>query len=236
MWYRSGAALVLSLFAGSISFPLETYISPKYMTWEEFYAGSKLLKEEGWLLGAGFKERRKLFSFCGEIYGGTLRYDGQTQDGDPVETKTDYLGAFAYLGPEVHLSGPLRAGILYRIELWRRRIRSTSEATGYAENWFYHSLDPKVSLQISNVQLYFLYRFVLNARMQASLSGVPELEPKRGTAYELGIDYRRGRIAFGVFFSYLKFRQSSPKRVDTYYVFQPTSVRKLYGLKLGIEF
>lgn len=232
--FARGLGLLKLLSA--LAFPLELYLSPRYMVWEEFYQGSKLLREDGWILGLGLKHEGRYIRTGAELYGGRLTYDGQTQAGDPVKTKTDYAGLQIYLGPQIDITELLNVGLSYRLEVWKRNIRSTSYAIGYSEDWFYHSLDPNITLEVSNFYLYSLYRFVLGARMQANVYGVPQLEPKRDTAYEVGAGFKRGRFSLGLYYSYLKFRQSDVKRAGTYYVLQPTSVRELYGIRFGIEF
>ncbi len=233
---RLGAVLAsLTLWTGA-SISVELYFSPKFMVWEEFYGGSKLLREEGWLGGLGVRWERKNFTAGGEFYGGTLIYDGQTQLGDPVRTRVNYSGLYLYLGPYFYLSKLLDLEIFYRVEAWRRDIESTPRALGYAENWLYHSLDAKLTLWFSKLHLYYLHRFVLGASMQASLIGFPPLEPKRDAAFELGGGIERGRLSLRLSYSYLRFAQSDPKRVGSFYVLQPTSVRQLYGLSLGLKF
>ncbi len=233
---RPGAVLALLTLWMGISFPVELYFSPKFMVWEEFYGGSKLLREEGLLGGLGVRWERKNFTAGGEFYGGTLAYDGQTQAGDPVKTRVNYSGLYLYIGPYFYLSKFLDLEFFYRVEAWRRDIESTPQALGYAENWLYYSLDAKLTLWFSDLHLYYLHRFVLGASMQASLIGFPPLEPKRDTAFEVGGGIGRGKLSLRFFYSYLKFAQSDPKQVGSFYVLQPTSVRQLYGVSLGIKF
>ena len=236
MIFRFAISCGVFLCLSALSLSAELYMSPRYMAWEEFYQGSKLLRENGWILGLGLKHEGRYVQMGAEIYGGRLNYDGQTQAGDPVRTKTDYAGLQAYLGPRIDITDFLRVGLLYNLELWRRNIRSTSYAIGYSEDWFYHSIDPKVSIKALNLYIYSLYRFVLGARMQANIYGVPQLEPRRSTAYEVGAGFRKGRMSLEFYYSYLRFRQSEPKRAGTSYVLQPTSVRELYGFRFGIGF
>ena len=87
------------------------YLAPHYFTWEEFYQGQKLLREQGWLIGGGGLVKVNLrkaetgsFMLTGraELFGGVADYDGQTQSvnlqGDsvpslPVSTDAVYFGA-----------------------------------------------------------------------------------------------------------------------------------------------
>jgi hypothetical protein len=69
----------------------------QYFTWEEFLSGSRLLKEEGALVGIGGEVRGGLYqkslllNVKGEMFGGEVSYNGQTQSGQPLKTGGDAL-------------------------------------------------------------------------------------------------------------------------------------------------
>ncbi|EDP75148.1 hypothetical protein [Hydrogenivirga sp. 128-5-R1-1] len=230
-------SLILSgvLLGSSLGFALEVYVSPKYFLWEEFdSSGNKLLDETGLILGLGLRGDAGFFTGEAELYGGTVRYDGQTQAGDPVETDTNYLGVSAAGGVwgEAGSTVRLRGELLYRSELWVRDIESTSKAVGYSETWFFDSIDLGLRLSSGGTYAYGKYRYMFrDARMQASLTGVPELSPKKGQAYELGAGLKGSSYGIELSYSYVKFRRSEPKPYGSGYVLQPESVRQIISLK-----
>ena len=229
-------ALPLFLLSLGTAFSLDLYLSPKYFLWKEFDAsGDRLLKESGPLLGLGLRDDLGFFTGEAEIYGGTVRYDGQTQAGDPVETDTNYVGVSAKGGVWTERGSELRLRweLLYHLELWVRDIESTSKAVGYSETWFFDSLD--LGLRLSSGKFYTLGRYMFmfqDARMQASLAGVPELRPRRGPAYELGAGFKGASYGLELLYSYVKFRRSEPKPYGSGYVLQPESVRQTLTLRL----
>ncbi len=232
--------LAFSLLFSVSAFGIEIYLSPKYMTWEEFVPSKgRLLKESGFILGVGLIHEKNLFAGGVEIYGGVLNYDGQTQAGTPVETDTRYLGGNAHIGiwKEWGEKVKLKGNLSYRVESWIRDIRSTSQAEGYSEVWFFDALD--VGLKISKGMYYAFstYRFMFrDARMKASIEGVPVLRPKKGPAYEIGAGIKLSSFSVELTYQYTKFRLSDPKPFRNGYVLQPVSVRKLYILRLSRGF
>lgn len=232
--------ILLGLFATmTLCFSIEIYLSPRYMIWEEFENGEKLLEEEGPIFAAGIRGEISFLKAGLDIYGGSVEYDGQTQGGDPVKTDSRYTGSSFYFGvfksfgdrPAVELD------LLYRAELWLRDIRSTSKAIGYKELWFYDLIAPGVKLEWDPVYAFARYGFMFrNARMQANIAGVPELRPKRGPSYDLGLGFRRNPFGMELSFSYIKFRRSNPKPFDGGYVLQPESVRRIVSLTLFYSF
>lgn len=235
--------IVLFLLALTLSsHAWELYLSPKYEVWEEFDEnGDSLLTEEGWLWAFGARGRYKALVFGGEIYKGTLFYDGQTQAGDPVQTDSIYGGFSFHLGVEKGF-GVVAGSLIYRAEGWRRDIKSTRTAIGYKEDWFFHSLDAKISLEGKwNADIGFygfgVYRYILGTKMQASIEGAPELEPKRGIAYELGAGLRWRNLGTELFYSHITFNRSDMKPVGGgYYIFQPKSTRNIYGSRIVLFF
>jgi len=84
------------------------YPSLQYFSWEEYYGGNRLLKEEGPLFGFGGGVRFDLYrkslmlKVQGEMFGGDVHYRGQTQENAnpalsarPVSTSVVYFGTKA---------------------------------------------------------------------------------------------------------------------------------------------
>lgn len=113
--------------------------------YEEEYAGSKVMEEDGFLHGirAAMTYHSQsgplMWRMAGNFSGGDLRYDGQTWDGDPVRADTeDYLiGLRALLGWDCEYddwASTLFSGLGYRY--WNNEIDETG---GYEReiNWLY---------------------------------------------------------------------------------------------------
>ncbi|HIC97268.1 MAG TPA: hypothetical protein EYP11_02575 [Aquificaceae bacterium] len=224
-----------------ISLGVELYLSPRYVTWEEFYRGERLLKEKGWVVGVGLRHEAKPLVVGGELYAGTLDYDGRTQTGVPVETDTDYRGLSLYVGVARDFARWLEGALLYSLEAWERDINSTSLATGYVERWFYHTLDLRLKLSAGvgdhRAYLFGAYRFMIeDARMQADIAGMPLLRPKRGPAYEVGAGLSANKLVVEALFSYIRFNESEEEPFGSGVVLQPESVRKSYTVRVGYLF
>ena len=95
LWGLAGAAD----FGGVREF--YAYPSLQYFTWEEYLSGRRLLREEGMLYSAGAAVAVDLLQTAagvltlhgkGELFGGVVDYDGQTQRGLPVTTEVSYVG------------------------------------------------------------------------------------------------------------------------------------------------
>lgn len=121
--------------------------------------GTRLNREHGSLpgLAAGVKvSRRAAFAESGiSYYSGDVRYDGQTQSGLPVTTRTDedIFDGSALAGVQFALTrgfgSAVFAGAGYRN--WKRDIRSTRSAAGLSEtyDWWYGLLGVKGSYAAS---------------------------------------------------------------------------------------
>lgn len=156
------------------------YFSPQYFSWEEFTGGRRLVKEEGPLFAVGggirFDLYRKslLLLVKGEMFGGDVDYDGQTQQDflpappnppktpsprseRPVKTSVVYFGTkvesdLGWRMPTAAGSIEPFAGLGYR--WWLRGLENTTAfdtngnpfpVGGYTEWW--HSLYTRVGLR-----------------------------------------------------------------------------------------
>ncbi len=161
LWTASTTTAVQALEVEEVS----AYLAPHYFQWEEFHGGEKLLREQGWLVGAGGLARMNLLkaeagslilSGKAELFGGVVDYDGQTQSinetGEaveplPVTTKVDYLGTreevdlgWRILQQKIWLEPFFGLGIRW----WLRNLQDSTaidntgaqvQVSGYTENW-----------------------------------------------------------------------------------------------------
>ena len=79
-------------------------LSPQYFQWEEFFNGRRLLREQGWLVGAGpliylnllqsEPAGSLLLKGKAEVFGGVVGYTGETQPPNtfPIRTDVNYVG------------------------------------------------------------------------------------------------------------------------------------------------
>lgn len=115
----------------------------EYFQWQEYSdSGSRLLKETGpryfvALVGTNRLAPHWHVDFGGRLYSGTVNYDGQTMNGIPVTTDTDYNGVRAELGFVRDLGAArtaANASWLLRFALgrdqWRRGLKDTALADG----------------------------------------------------------------------------------------------------------
>jgi hypothetical protein len=129
--------------------PVHAWLGPAVMDFDykEYDDGERLNHEHGTLYGlaGGVRSGLDAVSIEGNIswFGNDIRYDGQTQAGAPVRTRTDeeILDGSARIGwrfrRQQRLQYQLFGGVGYR--RWQRDIESTSAATGVDEtySWWY---------------------------------------------------------------------------------------------------
>ena len=134
--------------------PRQTYMQAglEQYDWKEFSStGSILDKESGPLftLGAGVSNFRRIdsgpiYQAGGELYLGTLDYDGETQSGIPLTTKSDYSGVqLEGLGGYRFVRWPHGVDLFGGggWEYWSRSIQDAlaangSPAYGYLEQYY----------------------------------------------------------------------------------------------------
>lgn len=141
------------------------YLAPQYFAWEEFSRGERLLREQGWLMGAGVMARVNLLqgdssslilTGKAELFGGVVDYDGQTQSVDqngqpvqplPVTTDVTYFGTRADVDAGWRVSGEkisLEPFLGIGSRIWLRDLQDSTTmdtngvpvgVSGYTENW-----------------------------------------------------------------------------------------------------
>ncbi|KAF0220347.1 MAG: hypothetical protein FD174_1248 [Geobacteraceae bacterium] len=268
---------VLGLFAASPAFAagleeLAVYPTFQYFTWEEFKDdGSRILKESGPLFGAGaagrvdLYEKTLMLKFKGELFGGQVDYDGQTQqDPDPtvseLPVKTDawYFGAKAeadlgwrFLVEKVSIE-PF-AGLGYR--WWLRDIQGSTaldntpqqnlvQVGGAKEIWqtLYTRFGARVDYLISDDWKVFWEagaKYPVLNRNTAEVSGSGDVtvrpELEWSAFAEAGFKYKQFRPSF--FYEGFRFSRSPSVPIGGgAAVFQPKSESDIFGVSLGWAF
>jgi len=231
----------------------DLYLKVESFKWEEFYNDSKLLEESGLIYGLGASARSDItkpltFKLKAELFGGSVDYDGQTQDGTPVKTDTDYFGfklegdcGYRFMIAEGFALEPF---IGVGLRWWRRDIQSTDEAIGYEETWrsFYARLGMRGDHTLSNQLNIFAdagVKLPIYTENEADLSivGLSKVTVEPGneaSAFaELGVQWAKFKAV--VFYEGMRFSESDPD--DTYGVFiQPKSEADMFGLNVGVSF
>lgn len=132
--------------------PVDGWIGPAIMAFDfkEYAGGERLVREHGTLYGLAGGVRGGGHSLLMEAefswFGNDVTYDGQTQAGAPLRTRTDEqivdgLGRIGWrFRRQQRLQYQLFGGLGYRH--WNRDIQSTSAADGVRETytWWYATL------------------------------------------------------------------------------------------------
>lgn len=242
----------------------EWYLYPsfQYFTWEEFSGGRRLLKEDGPQFGVGggvrFDLYRKslLLKVNGEMFGGEVDYDGQTQSGQPVKTDVIYFGT--KLESDIGWRIPLAAGSVepfaglgYR--WWLRSIQDSTAfqpdgtpfpVGGYTEVW--HTLYTRLGLRgnlavDSDLSLFAegggKYPFLNRNMVDFPGAGHVTIEPEpRWSAFaEIGARY--GRFRPTLFYEGFRFGQSPAVPIGGgLALLQPQSDSDIFGINFGWAF
>ena len=230
--------------------------SPYYYKWEEKNGPT----EKGWIHGlrteAGVKINKIVYmpyimpSFT--IYGGDVKYDGETWSGIKVKTRTNFNGWNAELNLGYKIcSGKNFNTMIYAgagKEVWKRSIDSTTEGTGYTEKWSqkYIKAGIKPEYVYGNYYVYgnLYLKYPWDVENKVGLFDVKvKPDEKVNYGFELGggikgIIAGKADLFASAFYEREKFGKSSPEYseiVDSY-LYQPESKRKTYGFRIGIKF
>ncbi len=229
--------------------------------WDEHYHGEKLLDETGTIYGIGtifkgFSKKRTdsendihRLSYGGQakIYLGTVDYDGQTQMGDPVETEVDYIG----FNLEGNIGTVIKAGTAQLfiepefslgVSTWSRDLNSTSDATGYIENWsnlysrlglsFIFPLNIHTKLKFSggiNLPIWVENRVDLYGTEDLELSPEP-FHPS--PSFTVNFDYKRFGIT--IYYDSFLFGKSDIEYLDNVGYLQPESHTYNAGVRFSV--
>jgi len=242
-------------------------VSTQYFTWREHAGGRRLLKERGALfsLGAvlgGVTESSVTFRGKGELFGGEVGYDGETQAPQslPIHTRVGYFGSREELDLGYRIgSASLRlepfGGIGHR--WWLRALQDTSSAegpvSGYTEWWqtVYGRIGGRGKFELPRevgivVEAGAKYPFYTGNSVDFAGSGVTTFRPgARWSGFaEAGVAY--GNVKLTLLYEGFRFSQSPQKLVQTTdpltgatvqnYYFQPESSSDIFGVSLGWSF
>jgi hypothetical protein len=233
----------------------DIYLKTEFFTWKEYNdSGSQLLKESGPISAIGSSVRSDIARSLvlkgkGELFGGTVNYDGQTQSGTPVETDTNYAGlevegnlGWKFMVTEKSSLEPF-AGLGYR--WWQRDLQDTVSASGYKETWwsFYARLgihgDHTFSEQVKAFAEAGL-KIPLKNKNKVDLSGIGlstvTVEPgnKASVFAEAGLKWTRFKTS--LFYEGMRFSKSDPVTVSNVRVWQPESKADTFGISVGMDF
>lgn len=180
-----GKRFILALSAALFSFvspapALEVAIhaGPEYFIWSEHRSGEKLLEEAGQRLAAGIELHSTStpfpYDFQARVYGGRVHYDGQTWEGDPVETEVDYHGMNAEAG--ISKFNPMGDGgevgvrLAVGVDSWRRDLTGPG---GYEERYHIYYGRLGIPLALNNGWNGEIgVKYPLSSRETVALGGV----------------------------------------------------------------
>ncbi|MGW8272984.1 MAG: autotransporter outer membrane beta-barrel domain-containing protein [Thermodesulfovibrionales bacterium] len=258
-------SLVLALPAVSAEFEHDLYGQVQSFTWNEYEGGRELLEEDGTLFGLGYAGRYTFMGFLtvrprGEIFGGEIDYDGQTQDGTPASTDTEYAGiktegdvGFRWGDPRKATVEPF-VGLGWRY--WQRDIQDTVIdggngipifVSGVTENWstLYGRLGVRGDIALSEKVRIFLEGTVkLSIDNQEEAEDVctdygcydVDLEPGERVSYYAELGLKAAMFKVTAFYEGLRFSKSDPETIPGAIVWQPESEADIYGINLGVSF
>lgn len=266
----SAPALAAPRFGGMTELYLYPYI--QYFHWEEESAGRKLLTESGPIYGIGTAVGLNLLQTDtsgslfmkakGELFGGVIDYDGETQAPSSLPVKTDvtYLGGKG----EVNLGWSFPAGrfaiqpfsgIGYRIWLrdlhdstTRDRNGNTVQVGGYTEAW--ESAYTKFGLTLTRtfdggMQMFWeggaSFPFYNTNNVDIVENGIvtrtATIKPEgRWSAFgEFGV--RTGKVRTAIFYQGYRTDQSPAVRISqSVAILQPRSTEDVVGVSVGYCF
>lgn len=256
------AAVLLAAAMPSSAFctDFEVYGKIEHFRWKEYVDSSKLLEESGPVYSVGGLADFPLaeavsVKLRGELFGGSVDYDGETQPPEsyPVTTDTDYLGAKleADLGWDIIITKKLTltpfAGLGAR--LWERDIQSApfldesdqtvKLARGYAEKWRNYYTRAGISGNRSFAGQWTGF-FKAGVKIPVYTENVVEsvvLEPGNRLSGFAQLGAESGMFKINVFYEGLRFSESDRVRVSNIlYVYQPESEADIFGISAGFSF
>jgi hypothetical protein len=241
---------------------LTPYFSSQYFTWSEFNGGRRLLKESGSLFAGGIQAEFLIPRHAqsalalrgkGELFGGVVDYNGETQapNSVPVRTEVSYLGTrqdldlgYRYSAESWYLEPFGGAGYRW----WLRTLHNTTSTngapvSGYTEYWqtAYLRLGTHGLYQVApGVSLFAeaggKYPFYTGNSVDFIESGTTTFRPggKWSGFAEGGVTYRRVKLTLS--YEGFRFSTSPLVRVGTRSFFQPESSSDIFGLNVGWSF
>ena len=252
-WRRSVFALVLLLVAPIARAELTLYAGVEYFDWRE--STSPSVQETGPLALGGLiwmqnQERGLLLGYRGEIYAGSVNYNGATFAGAPLQSTTDYLGILNEgqvrfripAWPTEHVDVMLSVGA----DLWRRELSSDQKedwAVFYARFGVELGPSPGKAGWIGSAGVKYPFYVYENAHLtDIGFDQNPTLNPGGSWSGYASFGYRFGGhwSVVGFYDSY-RFQQSpsvqvSVDGVPVGSVFQPKSSLDVVGVTVLYTF
>ena len=252
-----------SAATGFAAAEFEAYGKIEHFTWKEYANGEQLLEESGPIFGAGGRVRIPITEsvtakFRGELFGGTVDYDGQTSPGEyPLTSDTDYAGikleadvAVDLVAGEKSVLGPFGG---FGARGWERDIagssfwnpddQTTQYARGVTERWrnYYaragingaHAFSGRLEAFVTAGVKIPIYT---ENEAEITDSVFITLEPgKRLSGFaEMGLEI--GMVRVSIFYESLRFSQSDWVAFGSKYYYQPKSEADIFGINAGVTF
>jgi hypothetical protein len=223
------------------------YTRIDYFHWNERVDGQDFVNEEGPLLTLGYVRRVGPERFRGELFGGSVGYDGGAQGPDgstePLKSHTNYMGVRAeydlLYDPEWWPAASLFVGIGTRF--WFRDLpddytQSGDLIWGYQETWW--TVYPYVGLETRRT-LTDEWEFYASGRIGATAATYQHvtfndvvLYPKLGITGQMQVGVRGRHLFLTGYFEGMTWSESAVVRDSM----QPTSRMITVGLQTGFNF
>lgn len=261
-------AAVCGLATAAPAERVRVYGGVEAFNWQEFdQDGVKLLEESGPLFSVGVRvdpTPNKLSPWVrAELFGGAVDYDGQRQNGEPVQDRTGYFGSDARIGlalPVYKVDGGNAALCAILGGGARNWIRSLGldddEGGGYDEFWTvlhgraglgWFALRGKELAWYAEAGLSYPFYALNRIEFDTDELGEEELEPEGAPGFYAETGLTRGRLFVAAFLETERFDKSDDvnrvvpvddgsDRTVTLTVFQPESERVTVGLRAGVAF
>jgi hypothetical protein len=262
---------LFGLFPVSLAAAEEFYVYGviESFIWREFDAGQRAVKESGPLFGIGLVyshefEDHITFTPRGEIFFGSVDYDGHACSTDPItlqQTCQPATSTVGYFGLELDGDIGLRLKLDRSsfiepfgglgLRTWRRDIRNGTAAdgsatAGYIEDWstVNFRLGMRGGVDLSKSSKMFaeagvkLPLYNVNTAYVSNIGYGPDvtLHPGKQASFFAETGIILSRIKASVFYDGLRFSQSSPVSNGMFVFFQPQSTADIYGVKIGATF
>lgn len=249
---NAAAACLVTLLAVADEAPAANEWSLQFgiedFRWREFDGGSRLLEESGfrYSLGIGLEsplspDARTVFGIEGQLYFGTVDYDGQamnlqTGQRTPLTSETDYNGLKTEAWLAQHYpedgGGAFEVFGAAGVDTWRRKLKSTATAIGYTEDWTVFYGAGGVGWRATAYALRVGIKLPLVVREEVSLFGLdlePEGSPSLFMRFSVTVhDGPQQSWSVGAYYDGYRFDESDP--VSGF--FQPESHQDALGLQV----
>ncbi len=227
------------------------YVKLYAFDWQEHIQSARLLEEFGALYAVGYRLESflpddSLFGnlhprFVGEVFGGSVYYDGQTQLGEPVFATTDYFGVRLDLTLHLPTDTECQNNFYFALgsQMWSRKLASVYGNPGYTEGWFtiYPRIGYEVRCSANNGWEGFadISLGVTAFTWESAALGDThfDLHPKAGPVFGLEIGLRWRRMFVSTDLMVMSWRQSDVGELG---VGQPDSQMVRVGLSAGVVF